>query len=209
MLLNLSRPIADCPVSRLHGPGWRAVIWVQGCRLLCTTKCLNSRALSTKPRYVTPGSEVLDWVVRRCQETGAEGLTVLGGEPTEQAEGLTPVLEGVRRAGFSTMVYSGHVLEDLRASGNLWIERMLAATDILVDGPFLESQHEQDLLWRGSLNQRILLLSERYTPEEIVCQPRTVGLDLVISPGSRVYISGMRTRQAVGTVQQAMRRIIR
>ncbi|MDP3216480.1 MAG: 4Fe-4S single cluster domain-containing protein [Deltaproteobacteria bacterium] len=204
--MNLARPIGECPVSELHGPGRRFVFWVQGCALRCTKRCINPEALSLAPRHVRGAEEVAEEVVRRCEADGAEGVTVLGGEPTEQAAGVAAVFEAVRRAGRSTMLYSGHTYEALCARGDGAVTRLLDATDLLVDGPFLEAERDEGLRWRGSRNQRVLLLTERYSEEAIRAAPVLRGLDAVLGADGRVHVSGMHDRAVTRRVTAALTR---
>jgi anaerobic ribonucleoside-triphosphate reductase activating protein len=52
-------------------------------------------------------------------------------------------------------------LEELRARDDPWIERLLAHTDILIDGPYRQKE-AANLRWRGSRNQRIHYLTPAY-----------------------------------------------
>ena len=46
---------------------------------------------------------------------------------------------------------------------------LLAALDVLVDGPFLLSQRSLELPWRGSRNQRILDVPQALPPGPLSC----------------------------------------
>jgi len=87
-----------------------------------------------------------------------DGLTVSGGEPTEQPRAVADLLRRVKVAGKNTWVYSGYTLEELVARGDPDTDALLAAADVLVDG-----RYEQDkaglFRWRGSPNQRFHHLS--------------------------------------------------
>jgi anaerobic ribonucleoside-triphosphate reductase activating protein len=94
-----------------------------------------------------------------------EGVTLLGGEPFEQAGGLARFARGVRELGLSVMTFSGYTLEELRtpsASRPAAID-LLEATDVLVDGRYDASRPETERLWTGSTNQRFHYLTGRYT----------------------------------------------
>jgi anaerobic ribonucleoside-triphosphate reductase activating protein len=206
MTLNLARPIEDCPVSEFHGPGRRFVFWVQGCALRCTRRCINPEALAVTPRYVTPVARIVEVALRRCAEPGVEGVTVLGGEPTEQADGVAQVFEALRATGLSTMLYSGHTLDALRARADASIERILAATDVLVDGPFVEEERDEGLLWRGSRNQRVIALSPRYDAEALRAAPVLRGFDVVVRADGTVHVSGMHDLAVTRAVTDGLAR---
>ena len=42
------------------------------------------------------------------------------------------------------------------------IKRLLEHTDILIDGPFIQDEYDEERDWVGSKNQKVLLLSDRY-----------------------------------------------
>lgn len=46
------------------------------------------------------------------------------------------------------------------------MERLLAATDLLVDGPFEQERYDERRAWIGSANQRLYRLTDAY-PEGI------------------------------------------
>ncbi len=204
MTLNLARPIEDSPVSELHGPGRRFVFWVQGCSVRCTSRCINPEALANAPRHVTPVEQVVEVALRRCLTEGCEGVTVLGGEPTDQALHVAQVFERVRESGLSTMLYSGRTLEALDSRGNADLRRLLSATDLLIDGPFLEAERDENLLWRGSRNQRLRTISERYDPETLRLAPLLRGLDVVIRPDGVIHVSGMHDPSVTARVAEAL-----
>jgi anaerobic ribonucleoside-triphosphate reductase activating protein len=93
-----------------------------------------------------------------------EGVTLLGGEPFEQAAALAPFVREVRRRGLTVVVFSGHLLEDLRADRPPGSAALLAEVDLLVDGPFVAALPERERRWAGSANQRFHFLSGRISP---------------------------------------------
>ena len=114
---------------------------------------------------------------------------MLGGEPFEQADALTEVLAACAEEGLGAMVYSGHTLATWRRLGGA-VAQLLAASDVLVDGPYLPHLADERLAWRGSANQRLLCLSGRYRPEELeeAFARQGKGFSVQVLPG-RVSIS--------------------
>ena len=98
-----------------------------------------------------------------CATPEIEGLTVVGGEPFAQARALAHVAELVQRAGRSVMIFSGYTLTDLQRAQNPDYDRLLAHTDLLIDGPYLERERVTDRRWIGSANQGIHFLTDRYS----------------------------------------------
>ena len=81
-----------------------------------------------------------------------------------QAAELARLLKMVReKREIGVIVYTGFVYESLldRAAKEEGIRDFLSQIDLLIDGPYLEEQNNNDP-FRGSSNQRILPLTERY-----------------------------------------------
>jgi anaerobic ribonucleoside-triphosphate reductase activating protein len=93
--------------------------------------------------------------------TGIEGITLVGGEPFAQAGALAHLAESVRRAGLSVMVYSGYTFAELQAGTVPHAARLLSTADLLMDGRYSQDL-PTDRPWRGSDNQRLVALSDRY-----------------------------------------------
>lgn len=146
------------------GPFERAVIWVQGCPLRCPG-CITPEGLPFEGGELYSVGELADWIVGECESRGVEGVTFSGGEPFSQAAALCALVDAVRaRRDFGVMCYTGWVHKRLLRSGSPEQLEFLSRIDLLVDGPYIESRHG-DLLWRGSDNQRLIHLRERYKAE--------------------------------------------
>lgn len=148
--------------TEAEGPGRRYALWVRGCPIRCPG-CCNPHLFERDPSSDVPVGEVLEEIAGAAGvEDDLEGVTLLGGEPFEQAESLALLAQGVRRLGLSVMVFTGYRRERLRREGRDDWDALLAATDLLVDGPYVEALHQTDRRWIGSSNQRVHFLSERY-----------------------------------------------
>ena len=139
-----------------EGPGLRSAIWVQGCSIRCKG-CINPHLFS--PR----GGTLMDpeAIVAEALEAGSEGLTFLGGEPFDQAEGLADLAELAHAAGLGVMTFTGYSYESLMTK-NDGSPRLIAATDLLVDGPYVREKPEKERALVGSENQRFIHLTDRY-----------------------------------------------
>lgn len=203
-MIELASPPERVTIARHSGPGLRLILWVQGCSLLCTQRCLNPHLL--KPGgYRAPASRLTRVILSYAEEFNElEGVTVLGGEPFDQAGPLALALAPVSARGLSILVYTGHVLEDLQAGNDDGVNRLLAICDILIDGPFVDALYDEGLIWRGSSNQRILLLSGRYDDGDIERALAAQKRAAAISVGERgdVAVSGA---QNPATAQQLRR----
>jgi anaerobic ribonucleoside-triphosphate reductase activating protein len=152
MRINVARIL---PRSAANGPGDRFVVWVQGCPLACPG-CWNPDTWAFERRDLRDVDALAAQVL---STSGIEGVTFSGGEPFAQAGALAALAERVRAAGLSVFVFTGYELDELTRPDQ---RALLAVTDILVSGRYVEAERSPGLLWRGSSNQRIGFLSDRY-----------------------------------------------
>ncbi|MBI5827421.1 MAG: radical SAM protein [Deltaproteobacteria bacterium] len=151
-LINIHAVI---PCSRVNGPGRRMVVFFQGCNRSCPG-CFNAGTHSFEPRHLYGAGEVFE----RFFDPSVEGITVSGGEPFAQAEGLLNLLNAAVERGLTTVVYTGFMMEELAEDPAA--RAALGLIDVLVDGPFEADKTEPTLLARGSSNQRFHFLTRRY-----------------------------------------------
>lgn len=89
-------------------------------------------------------------------------LCIQGGEPLcEENKFLTfMVIDNVKKALPEVPVYiwTGYTLEEIAQRNDDRVNRILAMTDYLIDGPYIEEERDVTLKMRGSKNQRILKL---------------------------------------------------
>lgn len=152
---------ARVPVTRAEGPGARYALWLQGCSIRCPG-CCNPHLFTTDPgQWLEPAS-----IVAEMASVGSaiEGLTLLGGEPMDQAQALPALLRGARDLGLSVMLFSGFTLQELRAVPDDAVQAVLGLVDVLVDGRYDGSRPETERLWAGSTNQRFHYFTTRYSP---------------------------------------------
>ena len=156
----VSAELIDVDGSASHvqglGPGERVVIWLRGCTRRCKGCIAPELWEHGEPTAI---SEVVGYL--SAELPGHTGLTVSGGEPMQQPEALLELINQLRQSlpELEVMVYSGYTLEELRELSDVH-RQILDIIDILVDGAF-EIDNTDTLQWRGSDNQRLILLSER------------------------------------------------
>lgn len=166
------------PRSKANGPGARTVVWVQGCTLGCAG-CFNPAT------HANGGTAMsVDEVIAQVPD-GVEGLSLSGGEPLQQAAAIVPLLDAARTRGLSTLAFSGYTEDEIRAlpSG----PEVLARLDVLIDGRYVSTQRLATGL-RGSANQRIVLLSDRYSLADVEATPTG---EVRISPTGEVILTGV------------------
>ncbi|HWS33599.1 MAG TPA: 4Fe-4S single cluster domain-containing protein [Actinoplanes sp.] len=142
-----------------EGPGVRSAIWVQGCTIRCAG-CFNPQLFGTRGGTATDPADLVDRVIA----ARTDGVTLLGGEPFEQAAALAVVAAGVQAAGLTVMTFTGYEYSFLRTSavdGDRAVAALLAHTDLLVAGPFRQDLVDRDRPWLGSTNQEFRHLTDR------------------------------------------------
>ena len=89
---------------------------------------------------------------------GQAGLTFCGGEPFVQPKACLEIANFVRKElGWNVWSFSGFTYEVIKEFGGAPWE-FLKLLDALIDGPFIMSQRDLSLKFRGSKNQRLLHL---------------------------------------------------
>ena len=140
--------------SEIYGPGLRAVFWTQGCNLACKG-CWNTQYWSKKG-----GNTIL--VSRLLEEldsiNGIEGITLLGGEPLQQAEASLQLIKGCKEKGLTVFLYTGYDPSEFDSA----MQQCFDLSDIAVTGRFLQELRDTTLQWRGSRNQQVHFISNAY-----------------------------------------------
>ena len=152
--------IKYCDIA--NGPGVRTTLFVSGCRLRCPG-CFNASAWDFAAGEPFT-REVEDTIIKSMEPFYVDGLSVLGGEPTEpeNTSAIAPFLERVReRFGTSKNIwlYSGRTLDALMPGGDHnspEMDTILNCIDVLVDGPWISADYDISLRFRGSSNQRLI-----------------------------------------------------
>ena len=152
--LNIAAWAAE---SVVNGPGKRFVLWLQGCPLHCPV-CINPDYIPQVSRKHLSVSETAAYIL---SIPNLEGITYSGGEPTLQAEALALLNDKLRMAGLTIVSYSGYTLADLQKRPESAIAAFLDGLDILIDGPYQQTD-AASLPWRGSRNQQIHFLTPTY-----------------------------------------------
>lgn len=145
-----------------NGPGIRVSLFVSGCTHRCPG-CFNEVAWDFD--YGQPFTQdTIEMILTMMSPDRIRGLTLLGGEPFEpQNQG--PVLELLREIKKkypqkSIWAFSGYLFDRDILAGRLgdWqvTKEYLSYLDVLVDGPFIQSQKNLSLRFRGSENQRLI-----------------------------------------------------
>jgi len=150
-MLNLGCFLAR---SGVNGPGIRAVVWVQGCPHRCEG-CFNPQFLPFSPAQQVSVRELARTI---HSLPDIDGVTFSGGEPFSQAGPLAELGERIREAGLNVVTYSGYHYNQLATGAGPGWQDLLAATDLLIAGPYIHPLACTDTL-KGSSNQQIIPIS--------------------------------------------------
>jgi len=163
--------------SLVNGPGVRAVVYLQGCNLVCAS-CWNpaTHAFVGPPRGV---QDVAEQVAAAHRTRVIDGVTFSGGEPMQQALDLLDLIRLLKRTRpeLSIGMYSGYTEHELE-SGRFWTHLGIAQgarrriwedikqdLDFAVLGRFVAAR-PSTLPLRTSANQVLRLLGDRYREEQ-------------------------------------------
>lgn len=135
------------------GPGLRCTLFVQGCRHHCPG-CHNPQ---THEFGIGTKMSVDALFERITANPILSGITFSGGDPMFQPGPLADLADRLHaHAPYDIAIFTGFTFEALLKIGTPEQRRLLAACDVLIDGPFVQAQRDRNLRFRGSSNQRIL-----------------------------------------------------
>lgn len=156
-----------------NGPGIRVSLFVSGCPHACPG-CFNEIAWNYAygEKYT---EEVEEKVLTALSKPEIQGLSLLGGEPLYPAN-LRAILQLLRKMKErlpkkDIWCYSGYTYEELlsrEGEEKKELDELFSYLTVLVDGRFIEAEKDITLLFRGSRNQRLILVEESRRRGEIV-----------------------------------------
>lgn len=142
------------PVKTL-GYGNRIGIWTVGCTHQCK-KCSNPELWERNPLKDISVENIISCVQ---QIKDADGITITGGEPFQQAEELRTLVTRLNEIGYEDiLVYSGYTLDELKLQGDK-VKQILDNISVLVDGRYIDELNDNKS-FRGSSNQKIYRLND-------------------------------------------------
>lgn len=149
--------------SVVDGPGFRIVLWTQGCRMNCPG-CHNPEThdeCGGKEHYIEDILLSLDAHYKHHQ-----GLTLSGGDPFLQPLQCKEIAQYAKRLGLDVWAYCGMTFEQLIQDPDKL--ELLKECDVLVDGPFVMAKCDTTLAFRGSSNQRLVDVQKSLIKGEVV-----------------------------------------
>lgn len=118
---------------------------------------------------------------------GIEGVSISGGEPTEQMPGLVAFLERIRaETDLSVLLFSGRTMREI--TGLSQGKRLVSLLDVLIDGHYDPARANPPGIWPSSANQTIHLIGQRYATADFKELP---ALEIIITGKGEVIQSGL------------------
>lgn len=135
--------------TSVDGPGLRTSIYFAGCEHKCPG-CHNPQSWDINAGKETSIDELLTII-----DYNDFNVTFSGGDPFFQVEEVTELARRIKsELNKNIWCYTGYcwenIVDDVRYSP------LLETIDVLVDSPFILSQRDIELKFRGSSNQRII-----------------------------------------------------
>lgn len=148
----------------LNGDGIRVTLFVSGCSLHCPF-CQNPQTWD-KESGILFDEKAKEEIFKQLSQDYISGITLTGGHPLEcyNLPTMTALCKEIKEK-FPTKniwLYTGFIYENVK---DLEIMNYI---DVLVDGPYIESQRDITLPYRGSLNQRIIDVQKSLKSNKIV-----------------------------------------
>ena len=178
-MINVNR-IVDR--TRVEGPGERCCIWLQGCSRHCKG-CFATETWSHRDNKLFSVNELYQ---RLKNNKNIEGVTILGGEPFEQAAELAQLIKKLRPS-FSIIVFTGYKLKDLIKMECDEVNTILNHIDVLIDGAYVEEKRDFSVPMIGSSNQVFHFLTDYYQMSDF---PENK-IEARVLPNGEVEFNGM------------------
>lgn len=128
--------------SVVDGPGIRTVLFMQGCDLHCKG-CQNRSTWNIEKGKKVDIDELVNELTKKVFN---KKITISGGEPLMQKEGLIELVTKLNDLGFDIALYTGHQKEDVPSS-------LLDKVKYLKTGNFIQELKTTIKPFVGSENQ--------------------------------------------------------
>jgi anaerobic ribonucleoside-triphosphate reductase activating protein len=152
------------PDTIVDGPRMRTSIYLSGCFHRCKG-CHNPESWRLENGKDMENSEIIEEIRKsdhgRITITGGDGLCYQYQELLEFLKELKKEIPEI-----NVWLYTGYTWEELIDDEDR--KEILGYLDVLVDGRFEESLKSKDCLFRGSTNQRLIMVQESLSKQEII-----------------------------------------
>lgn len=148
-----------CFESVSNGDGFRLVIFTCGCIHHCEG-CHNPETWNIENGVNYSVREIANYLINIYKESNGffDGFTFSGGDPLYQQDELIELIDilkdELKDFEFDIWVYTGYRYEEIENRA------ILNRIDVLVDGKFEKDNRAYHKAYRGSNNQRVLVLEK-------------------------------------------------
>mgnify|MGYP004449231013 CR=1 FL=1 len=139
--------------TNAEGPYDRCCIWFQGCNINCKG-CCNQDLQPFIVQHIATLEQLLDIVKEAKNKFNIEGITLSGGEPSLQKD-LYIFNNKIHEMGLGIIMFSGKTRNELP-------QELVNSVDLLIDGPFINTQIDNKRILIGSKNKRVIPITSRY-----------------------------------------------
>lgn len=168
-----------------NGENIGIALFVQGCPFHCCN-CFNPETweFDSGKQWIP---EVEDKFIKLASRPYIKRISILGGEPLAEKnlDGILHLVNEIRLSfGNSKTIwlYTGYEWEHIfdprwhyhpktqekLSIGRFKRQQIIAQCDVIVDGPFIDSQKDLSLKWCGSKNQRVINVQESIKEKRII-----------------------------------------
>ncbi len=153
------------PFDISNGTGIGVALFTQGCSIRCRG-CFQPETWDFKGGNKFTDNETKR-ILEYLRQPGIIRFTILGGEPLEECNlyALAKLIKQIKDKfpHLKIWLYTGYMPKQLqsrmRQSSIKFLNYILSNIDVLVAGPFIESQKDFGIKWCGSRNQQVIDMS--------------------------------------------------
>jgi anaerobic ribonucleoside-triphosphate reductase activating protein len=122
-------PINNTSYSTANGPGYRYVLWVQGCKLNCKG-CFNPE---THSYNVATTMDIKNIASEINSNPLIDGITISGGEPLDYSIELIGLLKLIKQS-LTTIIFTGYTIKEI-AKDSVKL-KLIKNVDLVLSGRF-------------------------------------------------------------------------
>ena len=143
----------------INGQGVSVSLFLQGCPFHCKG-CHNPETWDSNGGKECDEFELIDKIIYTIDKNGIQrNLSILGGEPLdtkEKREFIKLLIDSVKKEypNIIICIWTGYQYNNIKDDKNL--QYIFNNIDYLIEGPYIESERDVTLKWRGSRNQNII-----------------------------------------------------
>lgn len=150
-----------------NGPGLRLSLFTSGCAHHCKG-CFQPETWDFKNGEPFT-LETQKYIIEKSKNKYIAGLSLLGGDPLDNIDGILPLLQEYRDVFGETKniwLWTGYMFEEILQDNVK--SKILPFIDVIIDGEFEENLKDITLKYKGSTNQRVIDVKKSINTNTIV-----------------------------------------